>query len=288
MEPARRIQDIVCDPQIAVRAIANSPVADRCILALFTPRSGSSWITKIVNSTGLLGHLEEYINPEFIYDVAQKMCANDPATLIAMLTRWAKSANGVFSMKARALDIDLLGEAEFFDAFGVPTAVFFLWRDNIVAQGISLYRAVATNRYHSTDARVTTPQYDAAGIGQWMRHIVAIENENLALMERRNLQGRFLRYEDITRDRRTALSIFSDALRIDLTEERLAASEAGQLRKIADDWNHDAEERFRREQCDFIRDLDAQRLIRLEPHVMRQRLAADARPWVHLIQLDSV
>jgi LPS sulfotransferase NodH len=282
MEQGRKIQDIVCDPDIAARAIANSPAADRCILVLFTPRSGSSWIAKVVSSTRQLGNLEEYINPEFIYDVAQKMCANDHATLIAMLKRWAKTANGVFSMKARAVDIELFGETEFFDAFGSKGVIFFLWRDDIVAQGISLYRAVTTNRYHSTDAGATAPPYDSAKIAHWMRHIVAIENENLALMERHKLMGRFLRYEDITRDRRTALTIFADALRIDLPEETLAARGTNDLSKIADDWNASAERCFREERWDFIRTLDSQRLIRLEPHVMRQRIACGAKPWLSL------
>ena len=70
-----------------------------------------------------------------------------------------------------------------------------------------------------------------------MLHIVAIENENLALLERRGLRARSLRYEDIVRDRATTLAIFAAALRVELTAEQCAVSGKQDLQKIADEWN---------------------------------------------------
>ena len=255
----------LCDHQIAEQTIREIAAADRCALVLFTPRSGSSWLTKIVSATLQLGFLEEYINPSFIDDVAKAMDATDHATLIAMLKRRAKTTNGVFSMEARAVDIALFGETEFFQAFGNGAVVFFLWRDDIIAQGVSLYRAVATNRYHSTDAPTAAPEYNADEIAEWALHVVAIENANFALLERRGLHARFLRYEDIVRDRATTLAIFADALRVDLTEEALAARQEQELHKIADKWNYDAAERFLKERREFVSELEAQRRIRRGP-----------------------
>lgn len=251
-----------CDPRIAEQAIADTAAADRCALVLFTPRSGSSWLTGIVSATQQLGFLEEYINPAFIEAVAKGACATSHATLIPMLKRWAKTENGVFSMEARAGDIELFGETEFFQAFGDNAVVFFLWRDDIVAQGVSLYRAVTTKRYHSTDAPAIAPEYDADQITEWMLHIVAIENDNLALLKRRGLRARFLRYEDIVRDRATTLAIFAAALRVELTEVQHALSGKQELRKIADEWNSSAIQRFRDERCEFVREIEAQRRIR--------------------------
>src|ERR1700722_2503668 len=131
------VKDLVVDPRIAARAIGTSRAADGCFLVFFTPRSGSSWLTKIVSATNSLGYLEEYINPEFMLDTAARMHSTYQATLLAMLKRWAKTDNGIFSMEVRAIDIELFDEAEFFAAFGAGTVIFFLWRDNIVAQGIS-------------------------------------------------------------------------------------------------------------------------------------------------------
>lgn len=262
---ANLVKGLVVDPRVAAQAIGNSAAADRCLLVFFTPRSGSSWLTKIVSATQSLGTLEEYINPEFIPGLAKHMHATQQAILLAMLKRWTKTKNGVFAMELRAIDVDLFGETEFFAAFDAGTAIFYLWRDNIVAQGISLYRAVTTNRFHSTDAPAAAPDYDPDKISEWMRHIVQIENDNLMLLRRRDLHARFLRYEDIVRDRATTLATLADAIRVDLTEEQLAGSREGELHKIADEWNRSTEQRFREERRDFIWNLEAQRLIRREP-----------------------
>jgi LPS sulfotransferase NodH len=263
--PPRQAKWPDCDPGIAADAIANDAPADRCILALFTPRSGSSWLAKIAGATEQLGFFEEYINPDFIYEVATQMYANDRSTLFAMLKRWAKSENGVFSMEARAVDIELFGEAEVFEAFGTASVIFFLWRDNIVAQGVSLYRAVATRRFHSTDAPAAAPEYDPEQIAEWMAHIVEIENQNLTFLDRHGLHARFLRYEDMIRDRKTTLTIVADAVRINLLDKHHAASREHEPCKLADDWNQSAECRFREERRDFVWDLEAQRLIRRAP-----------------------
>jgi LPS sulfotransferase NodH len=258
-------KNLTIDPGVAEQAIRDHAPADRSFLVFFTPRSGSSWLTKIVSATKSLGFLEEYINPDFLPDVARQMHATDQATLLAMLKRWAKTKNGVFSIEVRAVDVDLFGEEEFFEAFSPSTVTFFLWRDNIVAQGISLYRAVTTKRYHSTDAPAASPAYDAEAIAGWMRHIVEIENENLTLLQRRGLHARFLRYEDIVRDRATTLATFSDAVRVDLTPEQFEAGQEQDLHKIADEWNYSAEQQFRQERRDFIWDLEGERLIRQAP-----------------------
>jgi LPS sulfotransferase NodH len=262
---ANRVKGLIIDPGVASEAIRNHAAADRCFLVFFTPRSGSSWLTKIVSATKSLGNLEEYINPDFIPEVAKQMHATDQATLLAMLKRWAKTKNGVFSMEVRAVDIELFGVKEFFQAFSHGTVVFFLWRDNIVAQGISLYRAVTTKRYHSTDAPAVPPEYDAERIATWMRHVVEIENANLTLLQRQGLNARFLRYEDIVRHRATTLAMFADAVRIDLTKDQFAAGRELDLHRIADEWNHDAEHRFRKERRDFVWELEGQRLIRQAP-----------------------
>jgi trehalose 2-sulfotransferase len=262
---ANFVQDLAVDTQVSEHVIATCAPADRCALVIFTPRSGSSWLTKIVAATRKLGFLEEYINPDFVREVALRMHATQQATLLAMLKRQARTDNGVFSMEARALDIELFGEAEFFEGLGENTMIFMLWRDNIVAQGISLYRAVTTGYYHSTSAAAPPPDYDADKITEWMQHIVQIENENLALVERRNLHARFLRYEDIVRDRRTTLAIFADALHVTMEEDEFAASQVGGLHKIGDGWNRNAEQCFRKERHDFVWSLEAQRRIRHEP-----------------------
>jgi LPS sulfotransferase NodH len=246
--------------------MANISAADRHYIIFFTPRSGSSWLTSVLSATKKLGFPEEYINPDFLPDVIRATNARRPEQLMGMLKRSRKSANGVFGMEVRAVDVALFGEQEFFAEFNSTTIMYYLWRDNIIAQGISLYRAVTTNRYHSTDSEVPPPPiYSADGIKYWTQHIAEIENENLKMLERQGLTARFLRYEDIVRDRSTTLLLFAEPLRVSLEPAELQQRSLSELTKIADFWNYDVEARFRREEPQFASGIEERRLVRRAP-----------------------
>ena len=82
-------------PGLVADAFTRDQPADRRLLVCFTPRSGSSWPTRIVGATRPLGVLVEYINPAFTRDVAAQMHATDQATLLALLRRCAYGQSGV-------------------------------------------------------------------------------------------------------------------------------------------------------------------------------------------------
>lgn len=259
---ANCVRGLEVDLRVVAEAFARDQPADRCLLVFFTPRSGSSWLTRIVSATQCLGFLEEYINPAFVRGVAAQMHATDQATLLAMLRRCARTDNLVFSMELRAIDVALFGEAEFFAAFDADPVAFLLWRDNIVAQGISLYRAVATQRYHSTDAATPPPAYDAAQITEWMRHIVEIENTNVTLLRQRGMHPKRLCYEEMVQDRAKTLMTIADALGVTLAVDHRTCCSMRALEKVADAWNRETEDRFRTECVGIVRELEAARLIR--------------------------
>lgn len=258
--------------------------ADRSYLVFFTARSGSSWLTSVLAETKRLGFPEEYLNPAFVRDVCTATNARTQGSLLDMLKRRRRTPNGVFSMEVRAVDIDLFGEEAFFAAFDPKTIVFNLWRDNIVAQGVSLYRAVSTGHYHSTDAAPpVAPAYDAESIKLWTKHILSDENLNLTMLARRGRPARFLRYEDIMRDQATTVRQFADALRVDLPEGAAPPDTSAEPRheKIGDSWNREAETRFRHEEAAFVATVESQRLIRLQPGEPKWRaLYAAGEPTV--------
>jgi LPS sulfotransferase NodH len=199
------------------------------------------------------------------------MNSTDPSGLLAILRRRRKSVNGVFGIKVTAVDVMLYGEAEFYSAFDEETVIFNLWRDNLVAQGVSLYRAVSTGRFHSwgaDEAAIETPVYDRALIRQSIQHVADYENQNLLMLARHAYCPRMLRYEDIVRSRTTAISIFADAMRVDLPGEQPTGAKSKEPRKIGDDWNRAMEMQFRREEAEFLHDIEARRLIKREPQVL--------------------
>ena len=50
------------------------------------------------------------------------------------------------------------------------------------------------------------------------------------------------------RNRAATISLFADAMRVNLPADQLALPQPGELRKIGDDWNRAAELRFRDEE----------------------------------------
>jgi trehalose 2-sulfotransferase len=284
MRFANLVQDIQIDEAAFANDMAIITPADRHYIIFFTPRSGSSWLTSALSATKKLGFPEEYINPAFLPDVIKATNARQPKLLIGMLKRRRRSVNGIFGMEVRAIDVMLFGEHDFFTELDDTTVFFFLWRDNIIAQGISLYRAVTTSRYHSSD-RVASPPpvYSQDDIKHWIQHIANIENDNLIMLERHDRAARFLRYEDIVRDRATTLSLFAEPLRVGLEVAELLQPSSEELTKISDSWNCDTEERFRREEPHYVFGIEERRLIRRTPETSCRR----DMPALGLASLDN-
>jgi LPS sulfotransferase NodH len=237
--------------------------ADCSYVIFFSARSGSTWLTSILSGTGRLGYPEEYLNPNFVRGVAQAQNTRDPKGLLQMLKRRRKTPNGVFGIEVRHIDVELLNENVFFEVFDEKTFFFHLWRDNIVSQGVSLFRAVTTQRYHSTSDRgiATPPAYDTDAIRQWVRHVASTENRNVKILGRRKRQALSLRYEDIVQDRAGTIELFARTLHVPFEPGEFATQIQGEPSKIGDDWNLEAECRFRDEQPEFVAEIEAKRLM---------------------------
>ncbi|SHE46748.1 Stf0 sulphotransferase [Acidocella aminolytica 101 = DSM 11237] len=166
-------------------------------------------------------------------------------------------------MEARHVDIELLGEEIFFKIFGPGTVFFNLWRENIVAQAVSLYRAVNSGRYHSTDAAVPgVPPYDADQINKWLVHLQLQENANINILRKRGIIFDNLRYETMVKNREATLELFFSRLNINNKSETINALVANELQKVGDYWNEETEQRFRAERAESIAKFEASRLVR--------------------------
>jgi LPS sulfotransferase NodH len=229
---------------------------------LFTARSGSTWLTSILSATRLLGYPREYINPAFVRGIATATNSRDASGIIAILRRRRKTRNGVFGIEITSPQLQLYGEEEFFKGFEQPPIFFFLWRDNIVAQGISLYRAVNTKRFHSSDPPTPPPSYDVEEIARWIRQVAHVENRNCLLLRRRGIRPRWIRYEDIILSRSKTINLFAKVLDVRILPRRWKNASPQELQKIGDGWNHDAEERFRADQPDFIATIEENRRVK--------------------------
>jgi LPS sulfotransferase NodH/acetyltransferase-like isoleucine patch superfamily enzyme len=259
---ANLVRDIEVDDEKRLTMLSTVTPADRTYVVLFSARSGSTWLTAALTETKRLGHPEEYINPDFVQDVAKSMYSKTPEDFFEVLLRKKKTPNGVCGMEARHVDIELIGK-EIFSRFFSDAVFFHLWRENIVAQAISLYKAVASSRYHSTSGPATdAPEYDADKILSWLRHIANTENSNVKLLRELNLPARHLRYEDIVRDRVQTVRLFAHALGVPFAPGDFQQGIAQDLQKIGDAWNLEVEQRIRLECPEDIARFEGGRLVK--------------------------
>ena len=258
----RLVADLEVDDARRVRRMAKTYAARRCYIILFSARSGSSWLGSLLTATELLGKPREYLNPEMVVKTAKQLDARTAEDALQMLLRIKQSPNGVFGMKVRAIDIELFGESLFIDTLGARAVFFHLWRENLVAQGISLYRAVASRRFHSNSVSQVRepPAYDGAEILHWIRHVAASENDNVRLLRRHDIAARPLIYEQITHDRVGVIRLFAQAMAVPYAPGDFMEAGSDELAKVGDDWNDEVEARFRGDYADALTVIEADRL----------------------------
>lgn len=256
-------------------------------LILFAARSGSSWISSVLRQSNHFGVPREYINPNSIPALASRMRATDPHLFLNALCLKRSTPNRVFGMKVTSVQIEHFGPDDFFQTFDDSTVFFNLWRENIIAQGVSLYRAIQTKRFHSRTADVTPPAYRANDIRKWVARIARVENQNCQLLARRGGPSITLKYEDCAAISRTALiDLFAKSLEVDVRPEHLAAESPKELKKIGDDWNLEAEQRFRATAKDFVREVEVGRLVKgPRPETSTTSGASVPRRWKKLLGL---
>jgi len=257
------VRDLEPDHEAYEREFSRAAPADKKFVIFFTARSGSTWLTSLLSGTGLLGRPEEYFNPNFIGNIAKSLNCKEPEAFLNMLIRRRKTPNGVFGVEVRAVDVKLFDTDLFFKTFGADTVFFNLWRANLVAQGLSLYRAVTTKRYHSSDnvEKSEPPSYDGAGIRRWIDHVANTENDNIKLLQAKGIRFTNICYEEMVQDRLATIQKFASAVSVDIRDDEAKKGQKNELKKIGDNWNRAAEALFREENQSYLEGLDNKRLI---------------------------
>lgn len=176
---SKLFSDVTFDPP-RFRAEMRRIGARKTYRIFFTPRSGSSWLTDVVTRTRRLGKPEEWFNPNFVPRVAQSLNADNLTNYVKMLKR-KQAAGGLFGFEITYYQMltTFGSEAAFLAHFPPDVPSFFLMREDIVLQAVSLAKSVATSIYHSVDAAVEDIgradrdfQYDAGTIEYWLAHIL--------------------------------------------------------------------------------------------------------------------
>ena len=194
------------------RMLMNRPFPDNRYLFLFTPRSGSSRVTDLLDETGLVCPPREQFNPAFMADIAAKLSARHIGEYLPLLQR-RFNLNGTFGVQ---MTFSHVVNSFFTGRSAVralkPQKYIWLFREDIVAQAVSVSRMVQTKVAHSVH---TTKQnlegaddrfeYDEPQIHHALLRILWMENRSEKLLARKGHDVLRMSYEFSTKIPATAL-----------------------------------------------------------------------------------
>lgn len=246
------------------------PASHSQYATFFTPRSGSTWLAEVLHSNGI-GNPREWLNPQVVRSTVARVNASDPASYWQMLDR-KEAPHGVFGLKVTYFHLvrTLIDPAHFFRRFSTDAPVFFLFREDIVSQAISLAKAFDSGIFHSPQATKNqlsevdaTFNYNPATIRVWVTHLLAMEKRTTAFLRAFAIRPRTLTYEVVTQlePDRIARYFASFLPRCEITGE---TAPAALQRKIATSKNTEFLERFTSENSAFLEEVERARSAQLD------------------------
>ena len=235
----------------------------------FTPRSGSSWLTDVVNRAERIGRPGEYFNPNTMHEIATRLNATAIEEFRDILIR-RSITKGVFGQQITDHQIRaVFGNTDRFVELFPQDKCFWLIREDIVLQGISLYKMQHTKISHAPQAsdeellkREDLFVYDAKEIKRWIRHIRVAETGSEALFEKFGMNPFRMSYE-----RNTQLS---PQRLVNIMARYLSVPEDQNLKiesihkKIGTAANLAFADRFREQNRDFVAELEEERRPMIE------------------------
>lgn len=236
----------------------------RTYAILFTPRSGSSWLTSILAATRVMGTPSEWFNPTLMPTSSRAKGARDLDQFIAAISRHEAHGNIFgFEITHHQLKAVFKTDAAFMARFRDAT-FFWLTRQDIVAQGVSLDKMVATKISHAANSGPAQIErgdrdydYDDTRIKKWIQHIRAAEDDTERMIAAYGLNVFRLTYEAITAaGAAETAAFFAAALGVRLPPQ---AEINSPHRKIATEKNEVFQARFRAEHKRFVARITAER-----------------------------
>jgi LPS sulfotransferase NodH len=150
-----RIQEIlsrnIYDKAIDLE-LKDEELFEKGYVILFTPRSGSTYLSRLLENTLSLGIPREWFNLKKIERMAPSVGINDIRVYNRYIRCRKKSSNDVFGLEITSGQLKNLNDLlPFEELFKDIDNYFFLYRDNFILQSISLYKSDVTKVFHSVN-----------------------------------------------------------------------------------------------------------------------------------------
>lgn len=149
------------------------------VLIAHTPRTGSSLLATALGDTGLCGRPHEYLNSVHIDQIRLRIGPLPMPSYLAWLKRHRTTANGVFCLKASALQLqqEVVDRGHDPRRLLAPLRCVWIQRRDKVRQAVSYSRALQTDRWRAEAADRQPPHYDYAHIA-WSMRFLAGQSRN--------------------------------------------------------------------------------------------------------------
>lgn len=228
----------------------------------FTPRSGSSWITDLATRTHQLSEPGECFNPSFMPTMTRATNAATMNEYNAILMR-RRNTRGVYGFQITDHQMQRVfgRRAAFAERFPADRwHSFFLIREDIVAQAVSLAKMVHTDISHApqADAQQIAARergfvYDGKDIRRWLLHLLEAEQGSESFFELAGIAPLRLSYE------RNVAAAPSEVLDLMCRHIGIPAiggpPQTSSHRKVGTSQNADYAARFRAENAAFLDDI---------------------------------
>lgn len=237
------------------------------------PRSGSTWLTERAKTSGMLGEPTEWFNEDFIARETVALGAAPPKVLgtadinkyIIYLIERNSSRGGVFGVELSRFHTEWICELlENKEGIMKLFKPFYLRRENMVRQAISLYKSAETGYFHSYQMyeefahRLDALSYDSERICFWYNHLIECEIWFERMFHEVGLEPDRFFYEDLTADIEAVLN-WMYARIVPRPDTRISVRAPNLINSISDNTNIEWETRFRLECAAFIEDMSLRR-----------------------------
>lgn len=245
------------------------PPAERTFIIVFTPRSGSSWVTRLAEQTGVLSQPGECFHPGFMPAMTRFFETGTLQEYVAILRRKRATA-GLFGFEVTMGHVTAtFGTFRQMIAMFPEATVFSLIREDVVAQAVSLLKMQQTQVGHRGDgdeARFADAEelfhYDPDGIRLWIRRLVRLEAAAERAFDAHGITPHRLSYErNVALGAQGVLDVLARKIG-DLPP--ISAPPDPPARRTGSTRNDEFSARFRQENSDWLAGIAAQRGVWLD------------------------
>jgi LPS sulfotransferase NodH len=169
-------------------------------------RSGSTWLCRLLASTGVLGRPTEYFNAaavRLVRSIADY--PTDPEQQVSLIPTLGATPNGVYGLKLFSHHFDGVRSTRW--AERLPGLCFVhLERRDLLAQAISHCRAMQTQQWSSSQQSLAEPVYRGEMIGAELVRLIQAQARWRYFLARNAPRQVHLFYEDALRNPQGAIA----------------------------------------------------------------------------------